>query len=142
MYQLCYPDGSDVVTLPGSEEVFTLEKYKEDLGKSYQRIALFLCPSLQSATSESDPRGSESDFHQNEPPQASGSSVSEVEDLPDWFDIPDDIPDCVYVQDDVHQYAVSNATVSLSTTLTCATGQSSCSLTSSADDGVQYVNSG
>ena len=28
-------------TLPGIEEPFTLEKYKEDLGKSYTRIMLF-----------------------------------------------------------------------------------------------------
>jgi len=43
-YKLCYPDGSEVVNLPGSDEPFTLEKYKEDLGKAFSRITLLLCP--------------------------------------------------------------------------------------------------
>ena len=43
-YKLCYPDGSEVVNLPGSDEPFTLEKYKDDLGKAYSRITLLLCP--------------------------------------------------------------------------------------------------
>jgi len=33
-----------VSTLPGTKEPFTLEKYKEDLGKTCTRITLFLCP--------------------------------------------------------------------------------------------------
>ena len=41
---LSIPDGSEVSTLPGTKEPFTLEKYKEDLGKTYTRITLFLCP--------------------------------------------------------------------------------------------------
>ena len=33
------------MTLPGQpEEAFTLRKYKEDLGKQYNRITLYLCP--------------------------------------------------------------------------------------------------
>ena len=43
-YKLCYPDGSEVVNLPGSDEAFTLEKCKEDLGKAYSRITLLPCP--------------------------------------------------------------------------------------------------
>ena len=43
-YKLCFPDGSEVSTLPGTKEPFTLEKYKEDLGKTYTRITLFLYP--------------------------------------------------------------------------------------------------
>ena len=32
------------MTLPGQpEEAFTLRKYKEDLGKQYNRITLYLC---------------------------------------------------------------------------------------------------
>lgn len=41
-YILKYPDRNDVKPLPGSEEEFSLIKYKEDLGKSYSRIILFL----------------------------------------------------------------------------------------------------
>lgn len=48
-YKLCFPDGGGVTTLPGTKEPFTLEKYKEDLGKTYARITLFLGP-LDDAT--------------------------------------------------------------------------------------------
>ena len=43
-YKLCFLDGSKVSTLPGTKEPFTLEKYKEDLGKTYTHITLLLCP--------------------------------------------------------------------------------------------------
>lgn len=43
-YKLCYPDGTEVVYLPGGEEPFTLEKYKDDLGRNYNRINFFLWP--------------------------------------------------------------------------------------------------
>jgi len=38
-----YPDRRAVDCLPGSEQIFSLQRYKEELGKSYQRITLFLC---------------------------------------------------------------------------------------------------
>ena len=56
-YKLCFPDGSEVSTLPGTKEPFTLEKYKEDLGKSYTRITLFLCP-LEDASDTDEPEQS------------------------------------------------------------------------------------
>lgn len=43
-YKLLYPDGKIISTVPGSTETFTLKSYKEALGKSYQRITLYLCP--------------------------------------------------------------------------------------------------
>ncbi|XP_028404902.1 uncharacterized protein LOC114527451 [Dendronephthya gigantea] len=43
-WNLVYPDGQPCSTLPGQEEEFTLRKYKEDLGKPYNRITLYLCP--------------------------------------------------------------------------------------------------
>ena len=46
-YKLYYPDGSEIVSLPGSSEPFTLEKYKEDLGKTYNRICLYLSPLVE-----------------------------------------------------------------------------------------------
>jgi len=42
-YKLYYPDGTEVISLPGSKEEFTLEKYKEDLGKPWGWITLLLC---------------------------------------------------------------------------------------------------
>lgn len=41
-YKLAYTDGSEVINIPGTDEPFTLVKYKEELGKSYARISLFL----------------------------------------------------------------------------------------------------
>ncbi len=43
-YTLLYPDGSEVKsTLPGSNEPFSLERYKDELGKPYSRITLLIC---------------------------------------------------------------------------------------------------
>lgn len=43
LYTLAYPDGSEVLTLPGNlNEIFQLDKYKEDLGKPYNRVTLYL----------------------------------------------------------------------------------------------------
>ena len=45
-YTLLYPDGSEVkYTLPESNEAFSLEKYKNELGKPYSRITFYVCPS-------------------------------------------------------------------------------------------------
>ena len=41
---LAYPDTNLARTIPGTDEDFTLKKYKEGLGKSYSRITLFLAP--------------------------------------------------------------------------------------------------
>ena len=54
-YKLCFPDGIEINTFPGSTEVFTLEKYKEDLGKTYARITLFTCPLVDTSDSEPEP---------------------------------------------------------------------------------------
>ena len=43
-YVLAYPDTNLARTIPGTDEEFTLKKYKEGLGKSYSRITLFLAP--------------------------------------------------------------------------------------------------
>ena len=37
-----YPDGSEVVNMPGGTAPFTLKGYKEDLGKSYSTITLYI----------------------------------------------------------------------------------------------------
>ena len=41
-YKLANTDGSEVVNIPGTDEPFTPVKYKEELGKGYARISLFL----------------------------------------------------------------------------------------------------
>lgn len=42
-FTLLYPDRTEVKYLPGTTEPFTLQRYKEELGKGYGRITLFLC---------------------------------------------------------------------------------------------------
>jgi len=42
-YKLMYPDGQVVNTVPGTSELFTLEKYKQFLGKAYLKVVLYIC---------------------------------------------------------------------------------------------------
>ena len=42
-YVLLYPDCKVIVDLPGGTEPFQLDKYKEFLGKPFQRVDLYLC---------------------------------------------------------------------------------------------------
>ena len=41
-YTLLYPDGTEVKTLPGSSDCFILHKYKDEIGKSYSRVKLYI----------------------------------------------------------------------------------------------------
>lgn len=42
-YVLLYPDGPEIKHIPGTETPITIEKYKEAIGKAYQRITLYIC---------------------------------------------------------------------------------------------------
>ena len=42
-YCLLYPDITLVCMIPGTEKPFTLKEYKEDLGKPYERLTLYIC---------------------------------------------------------------------------------------------------
>lgn len=42
-FALLYPDGSEVKVIPGTQAEFKLCDYKDDLGKSYHRMILFIC---------------------------------------------------------------------------------------------------
>ncbi|XP_023805102.1 uncharacterized protein LOC101162181 isoform X2 [Oryzias latipes] len=42
-YTLLYPDGTEVKNIPGTQTSFSLQLYKEAIGKAYQRITLYLC---------------------------------------------------------------------------------------------------
>jgi hypothetical protein len=43
---LLYPDMDNVVNIPGKNELFTVEKYKESLGRPYSRVNLYICKML------------------------------------------------------------------------------------------------
>ena len=121
-YKLCFPDGSEVTTLPGIKEPFTLEKYKEDLGKTYARITLFLCP-LEDA-SDSEPER---------------ACTSELESLSDeWLndvDLTNDDAD-LFPAFDIFQ----RSPITASSTTACAT--TSGSFTSTTSTGIQCSSSG
>lgn len=42
-YVLLYPDQKQVISIPGSSNLFTLESYKKELAKPYSKIDLYLC---------------------------------------------------------------------------------------------------
>ena len=44
---LLYPDFKDVICMPGSDESFKLNKYKDELCKPYSQILLYLCLASQ-----------------------------------------------------------------------------------------------
>ena len=42
-YTIVYPDGTEILTLPGQpNQLFQLDKYKQDIGKPYNRITIYL----------------------------------------------------------------------------------------------------
>ncbi|XP_046907347.1 uncharacterized protein LOC124488663 [Hypomesus transpacificus] len=60
-YVLLYPDGSQVTTVPGTHKPFTLKEYKEEIGKTYQRLNFFICPEKDLKDHEHLSENSESD---------------------------------------------------------------------------------
>ncbi len=40
---LLYPDMDIVDKIPGSNEKFTVEKYKDELGRPYSRVNVYIC---------------------------------------------------------------------------------------------------
>ena len=44
-YLLLYEDGQQVLFLPGTSELFTVNRSHEEIGKDYNRIHLYLCTS-------------------------------------------------------------------------------------------------
>ncbi|XP_066516189.1 uncharacterized protein [Hoplias malabaricus] len=42
-YIMLYPDGSEINSIPGTDKSFTIQRYKERVGKAYQRITLYIC---------------------------------------------------------------------------------------------------
>ena len=51
-YIITYENGKEAQFLPGSLEFFNLKRYKEEVGKDFKRIVLFLCTIADQQTSE------------------------------------------------------------------------------------------
>ncbi|XP_032233480.2 uncharacterized protein LOC116615708 isoform X2 [Nematostella vectensis] len=60
-YTLLYPDFSEVRCIPGTENQFTLNEYKEALGKEYKRLTFFIIPSYEIESSSDDDGGGDND---------------------------------------------------------------------------------
>ena len=54
-YLLLYPDQKVVTNIPRSEELFTVEKYKKELAKSYSKLDLYLCRTYDFSIENSGP---------------------------------------------------------------------------------------
>ncbi|XP_007545094.2 G2/M phase-specific E3 ubiquitin-protein ligase-like [Poecilia formosa] len=61
-FLLLYPDGTEVANIPGTQTPFSLSAYKAEVGKSYQRITLFLC-----STRDFEEAGKLSDLSDSDP---------------------------------------------------------------------------
>ena len=42
-YILLYPDQKPVLKVPGSDEDFSVAKYKQELAKPYSKVVLYIC---------------------------------------------------------------------------------------------------
>ncbi|XP_047214901.1 uncharacterized protein LOC124864226 [Girardinichthys multiradiatus] len=56
-FLLLYPDGTEVINIPGTQNPFTLASYKAEVGKSYQSITVFISlkRDFEEDLSDSDP---------------------------------------------------------------------------------------
>ncbi|CAI5660945.1 G2/M phase-specific E3 ubiquitin-protein ligase isoform X1 [Oreochromis niloticus] len=78
-FLLLYPDGTEVITVPGTQRPFTLEAYKAEVGKPYQRITVFIC-----LKSDFEDVGENSDLSDSDP--------EIVIKRPSEFDLADTLP--------------------------------------------------
>ncbi|RVE63364.1 hypothetical protein OJAV_G00135520 [Oryzias javanicus] len=78
-FVLLYPDGTEVVNIPGTQKPFTVEAYKHELGRPYQRITLYICL--------------KEDFEEvGGPEESSDSDMEVVIKTPSEFDLADTLP--------------------------------------------------
>ncbi|XP_059183628.1 G2/M phase-specific E3 ubiquitin-protein ligase-like isoform X2 [Centropristis striata] len=89
VHVLLYPDGRQVINIPGTDDPFTVQKYKEALGKAYQKITLYICTAEDFETSCGQ-SSSEDDsvVHVNVPSVESDLSDTMVWDIPDSVSTP------------------------------------------------------
>lgn len=79
-YVLLYPDGSVVDTLPGTSEPFKLQSYREEVGKNYNRVTLFIA--LQSDYQLAELAELSSDILEGEQGDGSVSSDNDLDKSP------------------------------------------------------------
>ena len=64
-YMLLFPDGNEVVKLRGTDKDFSLKEYREDVGRNYNRVTLFIATRSDFLFSEIPNCDNDSDFDQD-----------------------------------------------------------------------------
>ncbi|XP_062334463.1 uncharacterized protein LOC134034116 [Osmerus eperlanus] len=88
---LLYPDAQEIRNIPGTDTPFTVQKYKEAIGKAYQRITMYICTVENFANICSSGQTSSEDdsvVHVNLPSGDSPLSDTVVWDGPDEVSTP------------------------------------------------------
>lgn len=91
VHVLLYPDGRQVIKIPGTDDPFTVRKYKEAIGKAYQKITLYICTAEDFETSCCTEQSSSEDdsvVHVNLPSLESDLSDTVVWDFPNNVSTP------------------------------------------------------
>eukprot|EP00112_Aurelia_sp_Birch-Aquarium-sp1_P017544 Seg408.3 transcript_id=Seg408.3/GoldUCD/mRNA.D3Y31 product="hypothetical protein" protein_id=Seg408.3/GoldUCD/D3Y31 len=80
-YVLLYEDGSYALFMPGGyKDFFDLEKYKNELGKEYKRITLFLCTKSDYDLFEAPPSANEANGVIEVPDLMASDGIGECSD--------------------------------------------------------------
>ena len=88
-YVLLYPDFSDVNFVPGTEEIFSLVKYKEAISKDYKKLTFCLCDEFQ-YNQFSDWSSPDDNKENNDTKQEKNVTVNTTKDSPPIFVMDDD----------------------------------------------------
>ena len=74
-YRLLYESGKDAQFLPGTTEFFSLKRYKEEIGKDYKSIVLYLCTNEDLNASENPDTDWEESVHSEDEHGPSGKKL-------------------------------------------------------------------
>ena len=80
-YSLVYQDGQEALFLPGTKEFFTAKRYKEESGKDYKRITLYLCSNYDLKKNEDFDHESETEDEFLEPAEKKSKSQVEQDEI-------------------------------------------------------------
>jgi len=98
-YVLLYRDGKLCHLLPGTNQRFTVEKYKQFLQKPYGKVELFLCLEVDFLDIDKDNNNTEEESNENKPPLALASDEFLLNDFPVLFPNNDDVQSCSKVEE-------------------------------------------
>ncbi|CAB4014342.1 G2 M phase-specific E3 ubiquitin- ligase [Paramuricea clavata] len=90
-YVLLYPDFSEVNFVPGTEEIFSLVKYKEAISKDYKKLTFYLCLRDEYQYNQfSDWSSPDDNEENNDTKHEKNATVNTTKDSPPIFVMDDD----------------------------------------------------